>query len=300
VSTFSNSAFTDLFNISFPPGEIGQRIVALTNGNVYIYGSLSGLRVYDPATNMVKSINTTQPGGWRDFPALVGYMTGFFVHGGLNNGTATNDFYYYDPVGNEWTPRNSTHIPVSFNHIATLSSYPLYSGNMETFIYFTGITDYSIILYDVNANTTSVPTTKMSLDPLDMPLSTIAGSRLFIYGGMDRNTSMVMSELWQFVNERYCTSVSNCDDCVSYSGCIFCASAVASGAPSCVSGNTTHPYITQTCAPASGVISTVETCPEAFPSWAIALIVIGGVILVGGIVFGIMKLRAVKPGYDPV
>jgi len=44
----------------------------------------------------------------------------------------------------------------------------------------------------------------------------------------------------------------------------------------------------------------LEHCPELFPSWAIALIVIGGVVIIGVIVFGIMKLRGTKSGYDPV
>jgi hypothetical protein len=288
-----------LFNVTIPAGETGQRIVALTSGTVYIY-SKSKLRSWTPGM-AVMDVNTTQPGGFKEYPALVGYLTGFFVHGGSDGMMLSSDLYYYDGIST-WSPKNSTGIPPSANHTATLSAYQTESaGNSvtEVFVFFTGIPQYPIALFDYMNNVSSVPKTKYIVDSLEMPLTTIAGAQLFIFGGK-QNTSVIRDELWQFVNERFCTSVSSCDDCVGYTGCTYCANAVGANAPQCVAGNNTHAYITETCGVGSMIISSVETCPEAFPSWAIALIVIGGVILVGGIVFGIMKLRAVKPGYDPV
>jgi hypothetical protein len=291
-----------LFNITFKDGETGQKIVALTNNNVFIY-TKSGLYNWNSTSNGVFLVNTSQPGGWTESPALVGYGTGFFVHGGLNGTMPTSNLYYYDGAGT-WAAKNSSAIPPASNHIATISTYPTEPGgnpSSEAFIFFTGIPEYSIALFDVNNNVSWIPKTKYMVDALDMPLTTIAGAQLFTFGGRNRNTSMVMADLYQFVNERYCTSVSTCDDCVGYFGCTFCSSPVSAGQPQCVAGNTTKAYITDTCGANSQFISSIETCPEAFPSWAIALIVIGGVILVGGIVFGIMKLRAVnKQGYEPV
>jgi len=304
VSSLTGNQFEKLFNVTIPMNETGQKIVALTSGTLYIY-SKSGLRSW--SSGKLMDVNTTQPGGWKEFPALVGYNTGFFVHGGMQDGPtmkmSTNDFYFYDGNANTWSPLNSTGIPPASNHTATLSAYFTESGGNPVnpvFVFFTGIPQYSIALYDYRSNMSSIPKTKSMLAAVDMPLTTIVGAQIFIFGGVNQNTSAIMGDLWQFVNEKFCTSVMSCDDCVSYVGCTFCKSGVGAGAPQCVAGNMTHAYITETCGVNSAIISSIETCPEAFPSWAIALIVIGGVILVGGIVFGIMKLRAVKPGYDPV
>jgi hypothetical protein len=300
VWTFMNNQFTPAFNVTFQMGEVGQRIVALTSGSVFIYSTKFGLRSWN--AGVLTTVNTTQPGGFREYPAIVGYLNGFFVHGGLMNGTATTDFWYYDADHNVWQSKNSSGIPASYNHTLTLSTFPVQSaGNTvyDLYVYFTGLPLYSIILFDNTANMSTIPMTKYQPTAREWPLTTIAGNLLFIFGGKDRGSPLINNDIWQLVNERFCTSVSNCDDCVGYVGCTFCSSAVSISAPSCVAGNSSHAYIGETCGSAV-VISQVESCPEAFPSWAIALIVIGGVILVGGIVFGIMKLRAVKPGYDPV
>jgi hypothetical protein len=130
-------------------------------------------------------------------------------------------------------------------------------------------------------------------------VASLFGTQWFYYGG--RTQSQYHYDLWQFVDEKYCTSVMDCEVCVDVYECGWCVNPLSVTAP-CVAGNGTGPIFVKPAPICSSptLLNMVESCPETFPSWAIALIVIGGVILVGGIVFGIMKLRSGKPGYDPV
>jgi len=197
-----------------------------------------------------------------------------------------------------WSQRDSTGIPPSWGHTATLSVLKTTNYNSAN-IYFTGLSTGTIVNYDISANSSSIIMGTNNLP--SRSVATISGNRMFVYGGIAGITSS--NSLYQIVNEKYCTSSPDCETCVSVTGCTFCKTAVSASAPSCVSGTSTNPFILSTCVGTNStgaVISMVEYCPEIFPSWAIALIVIGGVILVGGIVFGIMKLRSGKPGYEPV
>jgi len=298
VSTWNDAAssFTDKFNVTFPAGETGQQIAALANGNVYVYGKESKLRFWDGKTLM--EINATNPAPMaRDSPALAAYNGDLYMQGGMTDATTfISDFWKYSQTDNKWVPLNSTGISPSAGHKATLSFLPPLS-----YIYFTGLHNSSIMIYDISSNTT-MPV-KASTPWLTQTLTTITGNRMFIYGGKTANFGTVSKNLYQLVQEGYCTSVPDCETCVGVVGCTFCKSAAANALPQCVAGNTTNPFIARTCGNSTSsvpVISMVEYCPEIFPSWAIALIVIGGVILVGGIVFGIMKLRSGKPGYESV
>jgi len=292
VWSYDGSIFQKAFNVTiFKVGEAGQQIAAVPGGNIYVYGPESGLWWWD---GMVLShLNATGPEG-RMWPALVAYNGDLFLQGGINGTKAYEDFWYYSQSAKTWSQRNNTGIPASYGHTATLSV--LKTAN----IYFTGLSIGTIVNYDINANSS---TTIMGTNNLPAnSVATINGNRLFVYGG---NVGITLSNsLYQIVNEKYCTGIPDCETCVGVTGCTFCKSAVSASAPSCVSGTSTNPFIARTCsnstAGSSPVISMVEYCPEIFPSWAIALIVIGGVILVGGIVFGIMKLRSGKPGYEPV
>jgi len=290
VWSYDGTNFQKAFNISFKPGEVGQQIAALPGG-VYVYGAESGLWWWD--ANGLVHLNVSGPEG-RMWPALVAYKGDLFLQGGNSTTKVYEDFWYYSQAAKIWSPRNSTGIPASAGHTATLSV--LKTDN----IYFTGLSTGAIVNYDINANSSST-----IMGPSNLPsrtVATISGNRMFVYGGKVGETTS--NSLYQIVNEKYCTGIPDCETCVSMMGCTFCKSAVSASAPSCVSGTSTNPYILRTCSgtnsTTSAVISMVEYCPEIFPSWAIALIVIGGVILVGGIVFGIMKLRSGKPGYEPV
>jgi len=288
----SPTSFKDIFNVS--EGDPYTQIAALANGNVYVYGKSSRLRFWN-GQNLIQ-INTTS--GFepppRDAPALAAYRDDLYLQGGMTDtGILLSDFWYYSKAQNEWSHRNSSGIPAATGHRATLS----FLGS-ASYIYFTGLNNSSIVIYNIGSNSTK-PT---KVDPiLTESLTTISGNRLFIYGGKTISNT-ISNSLYQLVEEGYCISVGDCESCVNVMGCTFCRNALSASAPSCVAGNSTSPYILRTCAnsTSSQVISLVEFCPEIFPSWAIALIVIGGVILVGGIVFGIMKLRSGKSGYESV
>jgi hypothetical protein len=295
VSTWTDpSAFADVFNVTFKAGETGQQIAALANGNVYVYGKESGLRFWDGKT--LNEANSSNAGPMpRDSPALAAYNGDLYLQGGMMGTEYVSDFWYYSMANKNWSPKNSTGIAPSAGHTATLS----FLGS-SSYIYFTGLHNSSVVVYDINSNTTmSVKDTTW----LTQSLATITGNRLFIYGGKTANFGTVSKVLYQLVEETYCSQVGDCETCVGIVGCTFCKNAAAAAFPQCVAGNATNPFITRTCGNSTSsvpVISMVEYCPEIFPSWAIALIVIGGVILVGGIVFGIMKLRSGKPGYESV
>jgi len=48
-------------------------------------------------------------------------------------------------------------------------------------------------------------------------------------------------------------------------------------------------------------VGDIYQCPEdGLQSWAIALIVIGGVVVIGIVVFAIMKLRSQRPEYSTI
>jgi hypothetical protein len=299
VWSYDGANFQKAFNVSFKMNETGQQIAA-SPGGVYVYDPASGLWWWDMTNGLVKQ-NTTgpEPEG-RMFPAIVAYNGDLFLQGGINGSKVYEDFWYYSMGAKMWSQRNNTGIPPSWGHTATLSVLKTSNYNSAN-IYFTGLSSRTIVNYDINANSSSTIMSTNNLPPRSV--ATISGNRMFAYGGLVGVT--FSNSLYQIVNEKYCTSSPDCETCVSVTGCTFCKTAVSASAPSCVSGTSANPFILSTCSgtnstSGTAVISMVEYCPEIFPSWAIALIVIGGVILVGGIVFGIMKLRSGKPGYEPV
>jgi len=100
--------------------------------------------------------------------------------------------------------------------------------------------------------------------------------------------AQVFNDTWQVVLQFPCQQYTSCVDCTnSGPGCGWCGS--------CVAGDGSVAFVPSTCTPASSSYTNeIDSCPEAFPSYAIALIVIGGVVLVGIIIFAIMKLRTGK------
>jgi len=212
-----------------------------------------------------------------------------------------SDLWFFDGTATWKLVTNSLNLTAA-NHSAYISILPSFTTDPTNItIYFLNNlsganNNISLVTFDVNKNMSYF---HYNGTQRNGAVVSLFGTQWFYYGG--NSQSGYHYDLWQFVDEKYCTSVADCEVCVDVFECGWCNSAIAPGAPSCVAGNSTGTIITPTptCNSIS-LLTQVENCPELFPSWAIALIVIGGVILVGGIVFGIMKLRSGKPGYDPV
>jgi len=291
---------TPLFNLTFPDEDLdqtgeGPKIAALPTGDTVFVYSLSGLRVF--SGGKLEWVNTTGTPPGRLSPAIVTYNNGFLMQGGYVGTNRFTDFWQYTHESKTWISvnYNGTQFPPADRHTATLSNLD------HTYVYFTGLPTKDIMIYDATSKilSTFTPSNKTSYTSLHQPLTTVSGNRLFIFGGA--TPGLIPSpHLYQMVTQSYCTSIGDCENCVGVIGCTFCKSALAANLSSCVAGDNSGAYDSSTCADPGPQINLVEYCPEIFPSWAIALIVIGGVILVGGIVFGIMKLRSGKPGYDPV
>jgi len=287
---------TKLLEIPIRGSVDGRVIAANADGTVYIYGGDDTfLYKISTATAIITHINVTGAGDPRTrfSPAIAGYLDGFFMQGGFVSATNTSlysDLWQYTGGVFKSLPCNLT----AANHSAVVSP-------LSATIYFTGsrAAQFPLYEYDVtNMNGHSL-VNDTNFPPREGALPTIVANRVFLYGGMPLQGEMKpLTELWQLVNEQYCITQPDCETCVGIYGCTWCGTPVVSGS-NCVAGNETIAFISRTCL-ATGTSKTVEYCPEQFPSWAIALIVIGGVIFVGGVVFGIMKLRSGKPGYDPV
>jgi hypothetical protein len=315
LSYYNGTAHLDVINNASIKWDISSKIAA-TLLNVYI---CTGNDVWKFSTSnfMFTYINVTSPRPTsRMNSAIVGFNTGFFMQGGMVDLTVQSDLWLFDENKTpQWSLVHSNVVNAS-GHSAVISILPPtnpQSTMNNVTIYFTNLypvnMPFYMVTYDFSGNTTyyhyngynsSIPLNRTG------SVSSVIGNTFFYFYGEDPNPEMQTSynDYYRFVDEKYCTGVSDCEVCVGVYECGWCNTALLNG-PSCVAGNSTmigsnrYPF-PNTCGSNAYLLGGIESCPELFPSWAIALIVIGGVILVGGIVFGIMKLRSGKPGYDPV
>jgi hypothetical protein len=292
----------------------GMRIAATNTGNVYIYGtSANELWLIMTSSNSCSNLTVANAPSFRSSPALVGYNNGFFLQGGMNetDHLLFSDLWQFNGASNPpmWSLVNSNLLTAA-RHTAVISVLPSPTGsNPNVTIYYTNfgleLVGVYLVSFDLMANMTYYHYNDTNLVPINRigSLSSVIGNTFFYFLGNYNDT--YYNDYYRFVDEKYCTSVMDCEVCVGVYECGWCSPSIPNG-PSCVAGNQTKsgsnrlPILSETCANNAFLLSQIESCPELFPSWAIALIVIGGVILVGGIVFGIMKLRSAKPGYDPV
>jgi hypothetical protein len=119
-------------------------------------------------------------------------------------------------------------------------------------------------------------------------------NRAFIFGGQD-DSFLYLNDVVQLVEQLPCLSLS-CEDCTSSDGCGYC------GASSLCLAGTDSPYIPASCNSTDNYITDLDSCPQVFPSYGVALLVIGGVVVVGIIIFAIMKVRNEDPkeGYERI
>jgi len=129
-------------------------------------------------------------------------------------------------------------------------------------------------------------------EPRKDPAGIFAAGRYLFFGGASASGND-LNDLWGYVHQVDCLAIQTCSGCTGTEGCGWCWDN-AKG-QRCVSGFRDQLYVSGSCigAPASGAFSTDSVmCPTTgFPSWAIALIVIGGVVILGIVVFAIMKMR---------
>jgi hypothetical protein len=289
-----DNTFSNVGQIEFDDEYHLKKMAANANGMLYFFGGFknNSLWSFDTSKGTYQLVTTKTPGPSGRFDhAMVAYDDGFFLQGGRNvNNTILTDLWQF--TKSDWSPIPGVSIPAA-GHSA------VYSSTNNATIYFIGgyvdeITQAVIVSYDIGSKQKYTPSATSYPSPRSFASASIAGNRLFIYGG-EYAKLINLNDAWQFVDERSCKSSANCESCVGLDGCAFCP-----GTPSysCVAGNASLAYISSTCPMALNKM--VELCPETFPSWAIALIVIGGVVLIGAIVFGIMKLRGKREGYAPV
>jgi hypothetical protein len=289
------------------------KIAATRTGNVYIYSVDEIWKVsLSPSVTCTRLNVTLNAPMNRTGPALVGYLEGFFLSGGKMDMQTYSDLWYFDGtmLANPWSLRNSM-VVTAESHTAVISILPPTTSTQNVTLYFTnlGRNDVYMVSYDYSNNATFNHYNNVSMGtyPLNRigTVSSVIGNSFFYFYGLNMASMTLYNDYFRFIDEKYCTTIKDCEVCVGIYECGWCNSALLNG-PSCVAGNssmvgtTRSPTLPQTCGNGAILLGGIENCPELFPSWAIALIVIGGVILVGGIVFGIMKLRSGKPGYDPV
>jgi hypothetical protein len=124
-------------------------------------------------------------------------------------------------------------------------------------------------------------------------------NRFFDYGGNGSAATGALNDTWQLVVQSDCLGLS-CEDCTTSTNCGWCNSNMVDY--QCVAGTGANSFIASSCSSTTpgSFTSDILDCPEVgFPSWAIALIVIGGVVLIGITVFAIMKIRE-KPEYQEI
>jgi len=207
----------------------------------------------------------------------------FFVIGGACQNIFYNEILKFTYATNEWT---LIRIIDGVSGLVYASAVPSVNNSIVVFGGKTGVSNSTntVFMFYPTSQQVSIPSTNLP-SPRSQTSMISNGNRIFLYGGNSANNS-AQNDIWQFVSQKYCFG-NACVNCISTLGCGWCPSN--SMGYECIAGNSTATYINGTCK-ASFSRSTSQ-CPEEFPTWAIALIVIGGVVLIGFIVFALMKYQ---------
>jgi hypothetical protein len=276
------------------PGQ-NKTIAALTNGIIFIYGgndsSIIRLNT-SSAADPTPRIPTGDKPSARLHHAMVGYGDGFFMHGGLDYRTSEllSDLWLFS-WKNNWTLISKNFYPGKQHHIqlSYLGSNP--------YLYFTGLDDCKIRIYDVHAGIIIIPNIPIDEEPCAGSLSVMIINRLFIYGGQTSNGHQ-SNQLWQLIDQRYCSGLTDCSPCAHTYGCGWCSNP--HGAATCISGSD-MPYINTTCG-VDNYISQMGDCPLDMAKQAlIAWVQLGAILIIGIFVLLIIKFRNTKTkGYYAV
>jgi len=132
--------------------------------------------------------------------------------------------------------------------------------------------------------------------------STFYGGRLVTFGGSDEE-GVLNNEIWQLVLNEDCFSRTSCEVCTTeVIGCGWCDVNLPNY--KCVAGASYGAYLPTSCVipNTSSTRWTTEflTCPlDEFPGWIIALVIIGCIVLVGTVIYFIMKMKQ-KSAYEVI
>jgi len=120
-------------------------------------------------------------------------------------------------------------------------------------------------------------------------------NRAFIIGGRNEENTY-LDDIVQLVLMKPCLG-TGCEDCTNVDGCGWCSASSL-----CLAGGQFSPFMASACNSTDNYINDLDSCPQVFPSYGIALLVIGGVVVVGIIIFAIMKVRSgdEKEGYERI
>lgn len=292
-----------------PPGELALTGVscAIVNGKFYsLFGNVSGqptqlAGVYDVANNKWTVQNNTGVANApapREGAAVIAYKQSIIVFGGKVGSELSNDVYRVNTDDWSWSKDVPTNAPPAGR--AYSSAYYL---NNDILYVFGGITSNGPVgeslSYNLNSkvwtviNATSHPGARQKASVV--PLL----NRAFFFGGDNTKPLGFWSDAFQLVFEGNCLG-KGCEDCTKdgSSGCGWCGGN--DEASRCIAGTSSAAFVASTCTKSDTYTSDIDQCPELFPSYAIALIVIGGVVLVGIIIFACMKIRNNKSDYQEI
>jgi len=265
---------------------------AVVNNNFYVFGGIgndsacsNSLSYFNGSQWFKVDANSTLPEK-RAGATLVVHHESLLLVGGYCGAQYYSDIWSYSLKTNKWSLVNATTFPRAF-HSSVVS---------DDVLYVFGGKNGEQVFDELNA----LDLTKTTWKPLkangtvaarEQTAMIVSGSRIILYGG--RNDQTFYDDVYSFILELQCSSL-NCANCVRSPKCGWCAS---SGVSFCAAGDNSASYIPQCQA---DYAKTILKCPEEFPSWMIAMIVIAGVVLVGIIVFIIMKVKNGKEGYVAV
>jgi len=202
------------------------------------------------------------------------------------------DVYRLDLGTNTWTKDVLNNMTRIGPNVSDASVFVIDTG-----LYVVGgsptAVDAMTYMYDLEQKNWSIVSTPDSA----LPARAKAGvatmvNRVFIVGG-ETDTPTYLPDTSQFVLQNKCLGYKTCEDCSTQpanGGCGWCNAN--NDGYKCLAGGVSTPYITASCNLTSSYVSDIDFCPQAFPSYAIALLVIDGVVVIGVIIFAIMKVRS--------
>jgi hypothetical protein len=249
------------------------------------------VNVYDAAGKKWAPLTTTGtvPGSIGSSAIL--YGNSIVVFGGMCGEDYFGDVYRLNLDTNVWAKDNATNTPSGRGYASAFI-------NLDTLFVFGGSTSAGAVKdafsYDlVNKVWAPLNTTSVHPDARYASSTVSLVNRAFVFGG--QNTNIFLDDAFQLVAENVCLN-RGCEDCTGTDGCGWCSTSAK-----CIAGDAAA-YVATTCNATSTFITDLDSCPQVFPSYGIALLVIGGVVVVGIIIFAIMKVRGGddRDGYEKI
>jgi len=295
VAAADNNKFYVLF------GETSAEESDILGDDLELCSSVIG--VYDKTTTNWTLLNTTgAPSGRIGANALL-YVDNvgksyIVVFGGGCDTEEFNDVYRLDLTTNIWAKDTATGtIPARSYASAFIQMDTLFvsGGISKSGTVFGDAWTYNLVgdtkTWTMVNTTSSLPSPRYQASVIDLQ------NRGAIIGGQSHFDD-VLGDVVQQVVEKACLP-NGCEQCTNTIGCGYCSQN-----NKCIAGTMDIPFVFSSCNVSSNYITDLDSCPQIFPSYGIALLVIGGVVLVGIIIFAIMKVRggvdSDKEGYERI